>query len=172
MRAHHRYRDSTQSDPAALCRTIRSRHHHETDCANYAVRGHGPTSSSGQPLDHLRCFLLVLCSRGRKPIPQIFFALGSGCALSSIIDAPSIRLVRARWVTVSKHDEVFLSRFKLGLGLVLVAGVVILIAVAYLNRSSPSHAVNEPDRTTTVRWASWRRHRDSRDEGRGEVRRL
>ena len=56
---------------------------------------------------------------------------------------------RARWVTVSEHDEVFLSRFKLGLGLVLVAGVVILIAVVYSKRSVPSHAVNEPDRTTT-----------------------
>ena len=86
--------------------------------------------------------------RRPKTNPKIFFALGSGCAFL-IIDAPSIRLVRARWVTVSEHDEVFLSRFKLGLGLVLVAGVVILIAVAYVNRSAPSHAVNEPDRTTT-----------------------
>jgi hypothetical protein len=54
-------------------------------------------------------------------------------------------------VTVSEHDEVFLSRFKLSLGLVLVAGVVILIAVAYVNRTVPSHAVNELDRTTTER---------------------
>jgi len=64
---------------------------------------------------------------------------------------PSIRLSRVGWGTASENDEVFLSRFKFALGLVLIAGVVILVAVMYSNPSAPSHAVNEPTRTTTER---------------------
>jgi hypothetical protein len=63
----------------------------------------------------------------------------------------SIRLLRVGWGTVSENDEVFLSRFKLALGLVLIAGVVILIATVYLKPDASSQAVSELDRRTTER---------------------
>ena len=44
-----------------------------------------------------------------------------------------------------------MPRFKLALGLCLIAGVVILLAVGYLKPSAPSRAVIESDRTTTDR---------------------
>jgi hypothetical protein len=83
---------------------------------------------------------------------------GRKCALDpasspnrGIMGAPSFRLSRVGRGMFSGNDEVFLSRFKLALGLVLIVGAAILIAVMFSNPSAPSRAVSEPDRTAAKR---------------------
>ena len=75
----------------------------------------------------------------------------AGGAIVSIMSVGSGSLLRTNLANGRATCGVHMPRFKLALGLVLLAGVLVAVAIAILNPFWASHTVNEPERAAIDR---------------------
>jgi hypothetical protein len=97
----------------------------------------------------LQCFLTVLCTLGDKPIPPVVNKI---CWRGTFqYNGPGLKVAARKSASGLARCGAFMQRFKLALGVVLLAGVLVAVAIAILNPFSAPHTMNEAEPTAVDR---------------------
>jgi hypothetical protein len=97
----------------------------------------------------LQCFLNVLCTLGGKPIPPVVNKI---CGRGNYqYNGPGLKVAARKIASGLAKCGAFMQRFKLALGVVFLAGVLVAVAIAILNPFSAPRTMNEPEQSAVDR---------------------